>query len=183
MERTKLLTFAVIGLLLLNLLTIGFLVLKSGQPPQTDQAQGPQSDRQSPARIIIARLHFDEQQQRQYLEMGRQHHQQTMQLNAESIRLFQAYYSLLPEAHPDSIKVSAVVRQIANVQQQIAELNFAHFQEIKALCRPDQKADFTKLVAELARMFGQRHSPSHRPGEGPPEGHPDGLPEGFPPRP
>ncbi|MVM29769.1 periplasmic heavy metal sensor [Spirosoma sp. HMF4905] len=181
MERTKLLTFAVIGLLLLNLLTIGYLVLTSGRPSQAGQLQGPLPDGKGPARVIIERLHFDEQQQQQYLEMGRQHHQQTERLNAESIQLFQEYYSLLPSAQPDSAKANALIRQIEDVQRQIAELNFSHFRQIKALCRPDQQADFSRLVADLAKLFGQRPRPPRLPGDGPPDDRPEGPPENFPP--
>ncbi|QMW02036.1 periplasmic heavy metal sensor [Spirosoma foliorum] len=182
MERTKLLTLAVLGLLLVNLLTIGFLIFRSDQSPHKDQMQGPQPDDKGPSRLIIARLHFDEQQQKQYLDLVRQHKQQTMQLNTKSIRLFQSYYGLLTQVHPDSTK-SSLVRQIADVQQQIAELNFSHFQQIKSLCRSDQQADFAKLVTDLARLFGQRQRPPHSHGEGPPDDRPGGPPENFPPPP
>lgn len=180
MERTKLLTITVIGLLLLNLLTIGFLILKPGPPARADQWYDPPREGRGPARVIIQRLHFDEQQQLQYLEMGRQHHQQIEHLNAESVQLFQAYYSLLPSARPDSAKANALVRQIADNQRQLAELNFAHFQQIKALCRPSQQADFTKLVADLARLFGKPQRPPRAGTDGLPEDHPEKTPENFP---
>ncbi|GAB4001174.1 hypothetical protein GCM10028807_56700 [Spirosoma daeguense] len=181
MERTKLLTISVVGLLILNLLTIGFLVFKSGRQPEFTDHQHPPMD--GPFRIIVERLHFDEEQQRQYREMGNQHHRQTEQLNEESVQLFQTYYKLLAQPQPDSAKSSVLVRQIADVQRRIAELNFAHFQEIKSLCRPDQQADFTKLVDDLARLFG-RPQRRHGPGNGgPPEGRPDRPSENFPPHP
>lgn len=182
MERTKLLTLAVLGLLLLNLLTIGFLILRPSQFPHNERFQDPQPDNKGPARLIIARLHFDDQQQKQYLDLVRQHKQQMMRLNMESVQLFQAYYGLLTSAHPDSTKRS-LARQISDVQRQIAELNFSHFQQIKSLCRSDQQADFVKLVADLAHLFGQRQRPPHHHGDGPPDGHPDGPPENFPPHP
>ncbi|MVM39959.1 periplasmic heavy metal sensor [Spirosoma sp. HMF3257] len=191
MERTKLLTFSVIGLLLLNLLTIGYVVFKSGHFSQSDQSRSQPLGREGPARVIISRLHFDEQQQKQFLEMGRQHHQETRRLNEESVRLFRTYYSLLATTPPDTAKASMLARQIADIQRQIAELNFAHFQEIKALCRPEQQADFVQLVDDLARLFGRPQRPPRNGNDGPPEAtmggppeeHPDGPPENFPPKP
>ncbi|GAB4031235.1 periplasmic heavy metal sensor [Spirosoma gilvum] len=182
MERTKLLTFSVIALLLLNLLTIGFVFVKSDFFPLSNERHGPLPSREGPARIIIERLHFDEGQQQQYWKMVRQHQEKTRQLNDESVQLFRAYYHLLSEPQPDSVKEQALTQKIADNQRQQAEVNFAHFQKIKALCRPDQQAYFTQLVDELARLFGQRQRSPGRPGHEPPGGRPDGPPENFPPR-
>ena len=182
MERTKLLTFAVIGLLLLNLLTISFLVLKSNPLLRPDQPFK-QPGGEGPARLIIDRLHFDEQQQQQYLEMARQHHDQTERLNVKSVQLFQDYYSLLTAAKLDSAKANLLSRQIADIQRQIARLNFTHFQAIKSLCRPNQQVYFTQLVGDLARLFGRQQQPPRHDHDGPPGEHPDGPPENFPPHP
>lgn len=183
MERTKLLTFAVIGLLLLNLLTIGFLFVKSDSSTGDNQQPGSSPDDRGPARLIIERLHLDDQQRQEYVAMARQHHEITQRLNKESVRLFQAYYSLLTVEKPDSAKASALVRQITDIQRQIAELNFAHFQQIRALCRPNQQAYFTQLVGDLARLFGRQQRPPRRDQNGPPEAHPEGPPENSRPRP
>lgn len=183
MERTKLLTFSVIGLLLLNLLTIGFITLKSGQFIGSEASRGPGAGREEPARIIVERLHFDEAQQQQYRELVRQHQQQTRQLNDKSVQLFQAYYDLLTASQPDSAKQQALAQQIADNQRQMAEVNFAHFRQIKTLCRPDQQADFIQLVDELARLFGRQQRPPRGPGHEPPGERPDGPPENFPLRP
>ncbi|MBD2702493.1 periplasmic heavy metal sensor [Spirosoma sp. BT702] len=181
MERTKLLTIAVVGLLILNLFTIGFLVLKSERQPLSISHEHPPMG--GPFRLIVERLHFDEEQQRQYRKMADRHHEQTVQLNDESVLLFQTYYKLLAAFQSDSSKTNTLVRQIADVQRRIAELNFAHFQEIKALCRPDQQADYNKLVDDLARLFGKPQRGRGPSNGGPPESRPDGPPENFPPHP
>ncbi|QHV97093.1 periplasmic heavy metal sensor [Spirosoma endbachense] len=181
MERTKLLTFAVIGLLLLNLLTIGFVWLKPDQSSSLSQGPPPEGD--GPARLIIERLHFDTQQQQQYRQLVQEHQRQTRVLNQESVQLFRAYYGLLASTQPDSARANTLSHQIADNQRSIAELNFAHFQQIKALCQPDQQPYFTKLVDDLAHLFGRRQRPPRPNGEGPPEGRPEGPPENFPSRP
>ncbi|GAB3687661.1 hypothetical protein GCM10027592_01510 [Spirosoma flavus] len=182
MERTKLLTIAVVGLLILNLLTIGYLVLNSGRQSLSTNNQHPPMGGGGPFRIIVERLHFDEEQRRQYKELADRHHEQTEKLNDESVQLFQTYYKLLAAPQSDSSNTNVLLRQIADVQRRIAELNFSHFQEIKALCRPDQQADYSKLVDDLARLFGKLQR-RQGPNGGPPEGHPDGPRENFPPHP
>ncbi|GAB3944846.1 hypothetical protein GCM10028805_12940 [Spirosoma harenae] len=182
MERTKLLTFAVIGLLLLNLLTIGFLVLKPDQsshygPPGTP----PRPD--GPVNIIIERLHFDQDQQKAYKELIDQHQSQMRELNEQMAQLHRDYYRLLASDKPDSAQANALSRQIADNQKAQAEVNFRHFEQIKALCHPDQQAAFKQLVGDLARLFGRHQHPPHAGVDGPPEGHRDGPPQNFPPHP
>jgi protein CpxP len=172
MERTKLLTFTSIGLLLLNLLTIGFLVLKPGQSRHPDHPPGAQE----PARIIIRRLHFDSEQQAHYQELVHEHQKTVRALREQSTELFRDYYGLLASDRADSVQATALSQQIATNQRELAQLNFAHFSQIKALCRPGQKADFNELVADLSKLFGQQQHPPRPIGGGPPEGLPDDLP-------
>ncbi len=174
MERTKLLTGAVIGLFLLNLTTIGFLVLRPGRP-------GLQSPKSEPAQVIIERLHFDAQQEKQYRQLISEHQHQTRSLNKKSLQFYREYYGLLASEQPDTAKANILSSQIAQTQRALAQLNFSHFKQIKALCEPDQQADFTRLVSDLAQLFG-RQQPPRRPGgesgpEMPPEREPAGLPE------
>lgn len=186
MERTKLLTVAVLGLLLLNLITIGFLVLRSGKQ------RGPEQHRslngEGPSRIIIGRLNFDSQQQQQYQKLIAAHQKQTRLLADQSVQLYRDYYGLLKETQPDNMRASSLGSQIAQNQREQAELNFAHFKAIKALCRPEQQAAFEALVNDLSRLFGRQQRRPRLNHDGPRGGGPDGpgqpdmdgLPEGPP---
>ncbi|NID12254.1 periplasmic heavy metal sensor [Fibrivirga algicola] len=191
MERTKLLTIAVIGLLLLNFLTIGFLLIRPDRPNRPMQSGPPRGE--GPAQVIIERLAFDSLQKQQYLQLVATHQQQTRRLNEQSITLFQDYYKLVEADEPDSARASELSDQIGQNQVGQARLNFTHFQKIKALCRPDQQASFKRLVSELSQLFGRQQRPGQGrhtgpPGEGPPpppsgmDGPPEGRPEGPPPQ-
>ncbi|GAB3908835.1 hypothetical protein GCM10028803_45250 [Larkinella knui] len=177
MERTKLLTFAVVGLLLLNLATIGFLVFKPGGEPHSGRPGSPQG-REEPARIIIERLHFDPDQREAYQKLIDAHRKQMGILTKQMQQLHRQYYGLLAATSPDSARQAVLSQQIGDNQQAQAVLNFRHFGQIKALCRPDQQADFRQLATELARLFGRPHPPREGAGE-----QPEGPPENFPPRP
>lgn len=61
MEKTKLLTITVIGLLLVNLATLSFLFLSGPKPGKL-----PHKGRPEPREIIIEKLHFDAKQQQEY---------------------------------------------------------------------------------------------------------------------
>lgn len=177
MERTKLLTIAVVGLLLLNLLTIGFLILNTNRPRRPEPPG--QNGGDGPARIIMERLGFDEQQQQDYRKLIDAHRDQTERLSIQSVELYQMYYGLLLAEKPDTARENALSQQIAQNQQAVARLNFDHFAQIKALCHPNQQANFTRLVGDLNRLFGRQQRPQ-REGEG---RLPDGNSEKRPPRP
>lgn len=174
MERTKLLTVAVIGLLLLNLLTIGYLVLRPDERRGPGQ-NGPPGGGE-PSTVIIERLQFDSLQQQQYAQLINAHQKQTRALSRQSVELFRAYYGLLEAVQPDTAQANSLSQQIAQNQRNQARLNFAHFEEIKRLCRPDQQAAFNQLVSELSRLFGRQQRPA-RSGRGrPPGDRPEGPP-------
>ncbi|MCX6214484.1 periplasmic heavy metal sensor [Spirosoma sp.] len=176
MERTKLLTFAVVGLLLLNLLTVGFLFFKPEQgPPGRPGAEGP-------AAVIIERLHLDASQQVRYRQLVKEHQEHTHTLNQKTAQLYRTYYGLLETPTYDARRANSLSQQIADNQRSIAQLNFDHFTQIKSLCRPDQQEDFNRLVSDLARLFGRQQRPlgQGRPGMG---GPPPGAPEDLAPRP
>lgn len=177
MERTKLLTIAVVGLLILNLLTIGFLVLITNRPRQPGPPD--QNGPGRPARVIIERLRLDEQQKQVFEKLRDAHRLQIEHLSAQSVQLYRSYYGLLAFEKPDMARANALGQQIAQNQLAVAKLNFDHFGDIKGLCHPDQQTDFTRLVDDLSRLFGPQQRPQ-RQGEGRP---PNDNPENRPPRP
>ena len=152
-------------------MTIGFLAFKPdrlpghGAPPR-------QPGRGEPAAIIIERLHFNQPQQRAFQELRLEHQKKSQQLREEMATLFRRYYGLLAAPQPDSSQAEALSQQIADNQRAQAQLNFDHFKQIKALCGPDQRADFNELVRELAHLFGRPQRPPHLQ-DGPPENLPD----------
>lgn len=176
MERTKLLTLIIIGLLILNLFTISVVWFKSSSAQLLDHPDLPPPGREEPSTLIIRRLHFNEQQQRQYRELVAEHQDRTQQLNNQAAQLYRTYYGLLASPSVDTVRANSINQEIAHNQQVTAQLNFSHFQQIKALCRPDQQGYFTNLVDELAHLFGRRQHTPHQPPGGPPGPHPDGPP-------
>ena len=44
---------------------------------------------------------------------------------------------------------------LADLQKQVESVHYAHFMDIKKICRPDQLSDFDKLTKELSRLFSR----------------------------
>jgi Spy/CpxP family protein refolding chaperone len=155
MNRTKLLTIAVIGLLIINLGTLGMMFLAKSVHPM--HPEGPNGE--GPKKIIIERLHFDEQQQQKYQLLVDEHMDKTKELHNESRGMHDELFVLLKEEPVDKTKADSMIQSIANNQKAIEQLNFEHFQKIKMLCKPEQVKEFNSLVDELGELFAPKGRP------------------------
>jgi len=162
MSKTKLLSIAVTGLLLLNLGTLGIFFFNKPSRPH-HPGEGPRGE--GPKKIIIERLHFDEAQQKEYEILVNDHKSKMFALNDASRALHDALYNLLiAETSIDDAQANKLIAEIADNQKALDELNFDHFRKIKMLCKGSQIDDFNKLVGDLGELFSGRRPPRHNPG-------------------
>jgi len=160
MERTKLLTITIIGLLLLNFATLGFLFMSGprGHKRPNDRPEG----RPDPREIIIERLHFDVNQQKEYDKIVQWHKGQIKKLDENLRSAKNELYNQLKQPQIDvKIKDSLIAVINAN-QKQIEETHFKHFEDIKKLCHQDQLEDFNELTEELSRILAPNKPPRPR---------------------
>ncbi len=157
MSKLKLLTIAVIGLLIINLCVVAFLLLR--KPPHRPDGKPPMTQT-GPKKIIIERLHFDREQSAQYEGLIEKHQAVIKSLN-DSIKIAKndLYSSLTNEnfTGKDSLIVS-----LGLLQRKVEMTHYDHFASIRNLCKPEQIEDFKKLTKELARFFapGRKDGPS-----------------------
>ncbi|MBA2613841.1 MAG: periplasmic heavy metal sensor [Bacteroidetes bacterium] len=154
MNKTKLLSIAVIGLLLINLATLGLMFFKQGRP---HPEHGPRGE--GPKKIIIERLNFDAAQQEKYEVIIKEHRSKMQELNKNSRGLHDELYSLLTSANIDKVKSDSLIQTIADNQKALDNLNFDHFQKIKAICTDKQLENFNGLARDLAQLFGPHGGP------------------------
>lgn len=151
MERTKLLTISVIGLLLLNISTLGFLLLNG---PKQDEM--PRGGRPQPKEIIIDKLHFDTNQQKEYEKLIHWHRGKIDELDSAIRETKNELYSILGEEKTDNNVKTRLITRLNQYQKQVEETHFKHFEDIKKLCKPEQKEEFEALTEELSRIFAPR---------------------------
>jgi protein CpxP len=154
MDKIKLLTVAVVALLLLNFGTLGFLLLA-----------GPKHDRRPPHRepkeIIIDQLQMDAAQQTAYQKLINSHRGTIDRLDHQSRRTKNELYLQLTQKTVDTKAKDSLIARLANYQKEIEETHFKHFQDIKNLCTPEQMNRFDHLTEELSRIFGRKPKPRH----------------------
>lgn len=158
MEKTKLLTITIIGLLLLNLGTLGFLFLNGPKGHRLPHEGG----RPQPKEIIIEKLHFDAAQQKDYAKLIQWHRGEITRLDSTIRQTKNELYAQLNEAEVNTKTKDSLIVLLNSCQKQIEETHFKHFTDIKKLCHQDQLEDFSELTEELSRIFAPKpHRPRH----------------------
>jgi protein CpxP len=156
MEKTKLLTIAVIGLLIINFGTLGFLFL-NGKDHHPRHGERPE-----PKEIIIEKLNFDANQQKEYAKIIQWHRREITRLDDNIRQAKNELYSALSQAEVNLKTKDSLINSINANQKQIEETHFKHFEDIKKLCNKDQLKDFNALTEELSRIFAPKpHGPRH----------------------
>jgi Spy/CpxP family protein refolding chaperone len=146
--------------LLLNFATLGFLFISGtkGHKPPHDIPEG----RHEPKEIIIERLHFDANQQKEYGQLIEWHRGEIRQLE-DSIRVSKnELYMLFNNDIVDEKAKVTLINEIALFQKQIEATHFKHFEDIKKLCKPEQQVYFNELTEEFGRLFYRNKPPRPR---------------------
>lgn len=157
MEKSKLLTLSVFGLLMLNLATLAFLFLngpKGHRPP-------PPGNQPTPKEVVMDQLHFDSAQQKEYDKIIHWHQDEIRKLDNNIRQTKNELYALLSQAQVNSKTKDSLLTLLNGYQKQIEETHFKHFEDIKKLCHPNQMEDFNALTEELGRIFAPHHRPRH----------------------
>lgn len=152
MNKTKLLSVAVIALLVLNFGILGFLFLSKKHEP---------NGRKMPREIVIEKLHFDENQIVEYEKIIEEHQKAIRNLDDSIRKTKNELYQLLNEEKINSAQKDSLYLQLANYQKQIETTHFNHFLEIKKLCKKEQLADYKNLTEELSKIFSHKPRPKH----------------------
>lgn len=151
MNKTKLLSFAVLALLLLNFGILGFLfVNKDKERPR---------ERRMPREIVIEQLHFDTDQIAAYDVTIKMHQNAIRELDQTIRTTKNELYQLLNSEVIDVVKKDQLINQLAAAQKQIETTHFNHFLDIKALCKKDQLDDYDNLTEELSKLFSHPRKP------------------------
>lgn len=152
MSKIKLLSIAVIGLLLLNLGLISFLFLhKPAHPPF------PGPGRTQPREIIIRKLALDPEQIRAYDILITKHQDNIHAIDRQIRDAKNQLYASLSVSGPG--KQDSLISRIGALQMQVEALHYDHFSAIRGLLHPDQVKNFETLTAELSRLFAPPPAP------------------------
>jgi hypothetical protein len=144
MNKLNVISALAIGLLVINIILIGF-----NYWPKPPRGEGPRNE-------IIQRLQLDEQQITTYDTLIQQHRKAIRQLDADMLTIKKELYAQLTKPQ-DSLLTDSLLSLLASKQLAIESVHFAHFKDIHSLCKPTQEDLFVELTQDLHRLFPRRN--------------------------
>lgn len=149
---TKVKLFVIIStILLLSNILLMWQLWKNSKPERRGEG---------PRREIITRLNLDEKQVMQYNVLVNEHRSLMRQKEEEIRSLKKSLYQTLSG---DTSSRDSLIQLIANQQKEVEQINLSHFADIGTLCRPEQRADYQKLVSDLSELFMHKGPPPPKP--------------------
>ena len=140
MNRSKFYIGAIVVLLLSNIVFISFILSRKGKRGH------------EPNEKVIEILHLDVNQRKDYEELITAH-QASMRAKRDALfGLKNELYTQLSKPMQDQ-QTDSLLTAISMLQKEVEMINYDHFSDIRALCRPDQMDNFNTLAQELAQIF------------------------------
>jgi protein CpxP len=147
MNKLTLVSLLALGLLLVNLVLI-FQQTKSQASRSPKPHEGPRLE-------IIERLQLDQTQTNSYDSLIREHRKAIRTLDSQLAITKKILYTQLLKPQSERLNDS-LLNLIAEKSIEIERVHFAHFEDIRALCKPQQEENFNKLVMELQELFDRK---------------------------
>lgn len=112
----------------------------------------PRFGHEKPREIIIHKLKFDKAQIEQYDKLIQWHRSTVDSAQGIIMENKQNLYALVAGQKNDSLK-QTYIQNISNTIAFIEGVNYAHFNDIGAICKPEQEKEFKELTADLQKLF------------------------------
>lgn len=156
MKRIHLLVIMVVVLVLLNVGTLGFLVLNRPLGPHPLHMKG----EHGPKARIEERLSFTEEQKKAFQDLIEEHQEQIRKKDEEMMAARNILYAQLSDGEAD--QNDSLLAAIGRIQEEVEQIHVAHFEQIRGLCTAEQLPAYNELTKELATYFSQPKGPKRR---------------------
>jgi len=141
-SNNKILTIAVVLLLLVNIALVIFMV--KGRKPG-DRGRG----KEDPFEMMAKELNMTEQQKKDYKEQKEQHFKNIKPL-FDSVRAAKtAFYALIKDTAANDSTLAVYGQKISEKQAAIDKLTFAHFKKVRNLFTPEQQPKFDEFIQKM----------------------------------
>ena len=157
MKKEKILSIAVVMLLLLNLGTLGFLYFNNGQGAKN------RPENYKPDKLIIEGLKLNEAQVAQFEIIKKEHREQIIKAEQSEMLSKELLFDLLEQDNIDQTTTDSLIEQLSQLKKSKDKATFEHFLKLKAICNKEQIPLYNKVIEDIAKIL--MRSPK---GNGPP---------------
>ena len=173
-DKNKILTIAVVALIITNLGILVYLWYERTQnfnstdrmPPgermQRPEGKPPQDRMLSeggPKEFLIRELKLDEKQKEDYGKLVDEHRAEMKRIREKIRNEKDDMWKEISKPKNENNSAERYAAEIGEDQKQIELITFAHFQKVRELCNDDQKKKFDEVIQEALKMMGPNNPP------------------------
>lgn len=148
-NNTRILTIAVILLLIVNGVMLYFILKGKGHPDNFRK-----DGKGGPIEMMKKELGMTDQQQKDF-EAMKDAHFKNMKPLADSIRAAKtAFFSLVKEVSPSDSAINAAELKVRDLQMQADKMTFDHFRKLRNIFTADQQKKFDDFVSKMMQRPG-----------------------------
>ncbi|MGB5419024.1 hypothetical protein [Algibacter sp.] len=159
MKKNLLLYILLVFLIVVN---VFFLVNYLGNGDKAKQNMPEKSEL-----FLMKELGFDEGQQKQFQELGEQHHNKMERITNDIKILKDELFKGLSDASLNDVNIDSIAALIGDKEAAKDLEVFSHFWQVQELCNDKQKEKFSNIIKDALRRGDRGQGP-------PPGGRPDG---------
>lgn len=156
MKNTRILSIAVVLLLLTNIVLIAFMLTdkkrEGGKRPP---------DRTEPSALMVKELNMTEQQQKDYKQLKEEHFKNVKPLFDSVKAAKSAFFALVKKADVTDSLVAALSNQVCAKQAELDKVTLAHFRQVRNIFTTEQQPKFDSLVQKMMQR-GKKDSSGKR---------------------
>lgn len=136
-----------------------------------------------PSRFLIEQLNFNDDQQKRYRVLIKEHQEKTRELRKQMRDAKENMFTLMSQGQVPDSTLRQAASAVGHTMESLDMVTFRHFQEVRKLCTPEQVAHFDKIIHEVLSMMAPHPGPGGpgRPGSGRPDFGPDPMHDAPPP--
>ncbi len=154
-SNNKILTIAVVLLLVANVALVAFMVMKK------DKGGAKHAGKGDPAEMMAKELNMTEEQKKEH-KLLKEEHLKNIKPLFDSVRVAKtAFYNLLKDSTVSDSTLNVYSQRIGEKQFAIDKLTFAHFKRIRNLFTAEQQPKFDEFVQKMMQR-GRRDSAANK---------------------
>jgi protein CpxP len=151
--KNKLVTWAIILLVIANIVTLGFFW--AGRIQHMKEG--------SPKEFLAEKLKLDENQKKQYFDLAKEHHENAQKIR-EKIKISKdAFFDLLQKENISDSTKTAAAREVSLHLEELDLCTLEHFKKVRALCNREQKEIFNTVIHQIIGAVNEPSRPNLRP--------------------
>lgn len=159
-EKHRFSAFAIGLLVLMNLALIAFIAF-----PHVTSTDNRFKERLGKD-FISNKLNFSDEQKSQMLKLRQLHRSEMRDLEREVNQKRQELFNLIKSGNYSEEQIQVITSEIGIAVAEIEKSSFKHFNDIRALCTPEQRVIFDELLLEIAKRKGSGHREMRQRGQG-----------------